>query len=338
MPELRRDPVTGRWVIIATERARRPGNFFDQQSNTFDEDQECPFCASQEQEIYAVRDESGAWQVMVVPSGTPLLHDSKKFKRRGHGMYDIINDYGVHEVVIETPTHTANMADLEIPQIQRVFDAYIARSQALAKNTKFQYVLMYKNYGWAAGSRRIGHARSQIIATAVIPANVQEKFSGAKKYFEYHDRCIYCDIVRQEIETQKRVVVETEHFVAVAPFAPRFAFELWIIPKNHHCYFSKGVVGYQEDLAKILKEVLLRVKIGLDDPAYNYVIQTAPLHKTKKDNRWLTLEEDFHWHIEVMPRITKTAGFEKGSGFHICSLPPEDIAEYLREVEIECLS
>ena len=264
MPELRKDPLVGRWVIIATERARRPGTLIAQQDNTFDSSQPCQFCENHEPEIYVVKNESHSgqepsWKVRVVGSGTPLLKMDQQFRRRGHGLYDVVNNYGVHEVVVETPRHIANMADLSVEQIRLVLEAYVARFNALEKDRNFQYVLAYKNYGWAAGSRRIGHSRSQIIATPVNPLRVKEKLTGAKHYFDYHDRCLYCDLVRQEREMQKRVVVETEHFLAVTPFAPRFSFEIWIIPKKHHCDFAKGVIGQQEDLAGALKEILLKL-------------------------------------------------------------------------------
>jgi UDPglucose--hexose-1-phosphate uridylyltransferase len=335
MPELRKDPVVGRWVIIATERARRPGNVIDAQRNSFDHDGECPFCNNQDPEILVLEDKaSPKWSVRVVPSGTPILKSNGGLNRRAHGLYGVVNDYGAHEVVIETPEHVANIADLDVNQIRRVLEAYVIRFNALQKDPNHQYVIAYKNYGWSAGSRKIGHSRSQIIAAPVNPLSIKEKLSGARKYFLYHERCLYCDLIQQELNDKRRVVSETKHFIAITPFAPRFSFEVWIIPKRHHCDFAQGVLGVEDDLAGLLKETLLRLKKGLEDPAYNYVIQTAPLRRETDKNRWRTLQEDYHWHIEVMPRITRVAGFEKGSGFYICSIPPEHTAEYLREVEI----
>ena len=342
MPELRKDPVVGRWVIIATERARRPGNFVSPEKNFFENKTEttaCPFCNNQDREIYSCKNEKSAcpdspWDVKVVPSGTPVVNLNEKFKRRGCGLYDVINGYGTHEVLIETPEHIANLADFSVEQVRLVMQTYAVRFRELEKNTNLNYVLAYKNYGWVAGSRRIGHARSQIIASPVNPLRVKEKLIGARRYFEYRERCLYCDLVRQELQDKKRLVVETAFFVAVTPFAPRFPFEVWIIPKKHNCDFSKGVVGQEEDLAIILKEVLLRFKVGLDDPAYNYVLHTAPFHRRKKAGRWQTIEEDYHWHIELMPRLTRVAGFERGTGFYICSIPPEETAEFLREVQV----
>jgi len=340
MPELRKDPVVGRWVIIATERARRPGNIVDSSENTFNgEAGACPFCHNTDPVIYSVKnpkDPSAAeWAVRVVPSGTPILQPRPYCSRSGHGLYDVMSDFGTHEVVIETPHHIANVADLEEHQVQLVLNTYVARIEDLRKNPNYKYALPYKNYGWVAGARRIGHARSQIVATPVNPLRVKEKLVGAKKYFDYHERCVYCDLLRQELKSRERVIIESDHFVALTPFAARFLFEIWIVPKRHHCDFAEGVIGYENDLAWILKTLLLRIKIGLEDPAYNYVIHSAPfLREADRKTKWKTIEEDYHWHIEIMPRLTRVAGFEKGTGFYICPVPPEDMAEFLRGVEL----
>lgn len=342
MPELRKDPVVGRWVIIATERARRPGNFINPSKTSFDSDaapEKCPFCDNQEPATLTLKDErsenpNSAWDVKVVESGTPIVHLKEKFKRRGRGLYDVVSGYGVHEVVIETPEHIANMADLSVNQIHLVIKAYTLRFQELEKLTNLHYAFVYKNYGWAAGSRPIGHARSQIIASPANPLRVKEKLVGAKRHFVYHDRCLYCDLIRQELKAKKRIVMETAFFVALTPFAPRYPFEIWIIPKRHDCDFSKGILGQEEDLALILKNVLTLFKIGLGDPAYNFTIQTSPFHSGDKRDKWKTIEQDYHWHIELMPRLTRVAGFEKGTGFYICAIPPEDTAEFLRGVKL----
>lgn len=348
MPELRKDPVLGRWVIIATERARRPGNFIDLQKNIFDSNEaeqgsapnkDCPFCHNQDPRIYVVKDKKSgkrqdSWKVLVVPSGTPVLKTNGKFSQKEHGLYAEINGYGTNEVVIETPDHIANTADLDVKQIRLVLETYAARFNALKKDTHLRYVLVYKNYGYSAGGRRIGHSRSQIIASSVTPLSVEEKLTGAKQYFHSHERCLYCDLIRQEREARKRVISESEHFIAITPFAPRFPFEILILPKQHHCDFAQGILGQEDDLARMLKETLLRIKVGIEDPAYNYIIQTAPFRRAEDDYEWQTVEEDYHWHIEIRPRITRVAGFEKGTGFYICAIPPEDTAEFLREVEI----
>lgn len=338
MPELRKDPIVGRWVIIATERGRRPGNFVDSADHATDA-KDCPFCDDKEsREVYALRDGEDAqssWKVRVLESGTPLFDGSGSVRRRGHGLYDVCDSFGAHEVVIETPEHVANMADLSVDQIKNVFETYALRINHHRKNSDFQYALAYKNYGKAAGSRLIGHARSQIMATPVNPIRVKDKISGAKKYYEYHERCLFCDLIRQEKKSPDRVVVETQHFLAITPFASRFPFEVWVLPKHHACDFAQGVAGYEGDLAKMMKELLLRIKVGLEDPAYNYVIHTAPFKMDHSDGvKYRTIEQDYHWHMEVMPRLTRVAGFEKGTGFYICPIPPESTAQFLREVKI----
>lgn len=322
MSQLRKDPIVGRWTIIATERARRPAAFVDPLSTKTDQNL-CSYC----QDISS----SGVYQfqgVKVVNSSSPILDNSKPFERRGHGLYDVAHSYGSHEIVVETPQHIANMADLPKEQIKAVLETYALRMEEHRKNPFIEYILAYKNYGVAAGSRNIGHSRSQIMAVPVLPMRVKDKISGAKKYFDYHERCLFCDMVTQELKDKERVVVDHEHFVAITPFASRFPFETWIVPKNHHCDFIEGIKGYGESLSEIMKEVLLRFKIGLNDPAYNYMVQTSPVKNS------LSFKDDYHWHIELMPRLTRVAGFERGTGFYICPIPPEMTAAFLREVEI----
>ncbi len=344
MPELRKDPTHGRWVIIATQRARRPGNFVSPEPEGLREPQERPFCEGNEHqtppEIFALRDrksrpDSPGWQVRVVPSIKPLLTIEGDFRRRGYGMYDVMRGVGAHEIIVETPQHTANMADLEAEQIRKVLDTYILRMNDLEKDKRFKYALAYKNYGLSAGGGAIRHSRSQIIASPVNPLRVKEELSHAREYYRFRDRCLYCDLIRQEIETRERIVVDAEHFVAVTAFASRFAFEIWILPKRHHCDFAAGAKDQTKDLALILKTVLRKIKVGLGDPAYNFVIHTAPFRREEKQGtHWRTIDDDYHWHIEVMPRLTRVAGFERGTGFYICAIPPEAAAEYLRETEV----
>ena len=341
MPELRKDPVVGRWVIIATERARRPGNFVSEEDKMGGEEPEsCSLCRNKEKPVYlAVKDGNKAqadhWDVKVVEGNRPFLKIQKEFKRSSNGLYDVIDGYGVHEMIIETPEHIENMADLDVDQISLVFKTYAERMIELQKDINLQYAMAYKNFGWTAGSLARGHARSHLVAAPVNPIRIKEKLVGAQTYFASHKKCIYCDLVNQEKESQERVILETEHFIAITPFAARFLFEVWVLPKQHHCDFTKGIKGRENDLAGVLKILLQKFKIGLNDPSYNYVVQTAPFHKNRKtEKRWVTIEEDYHWHIELMPRLTRVAGFEKGTGFYICSIPPETTAEYLKGINI----
>ena len=285
MSQLRKDPIVGRWTIIATERDRRPAAFVDPLSTTTDQ-KLCSYC--QDLASKGVYESHG---VKVVNSNSPILDDSKPFERHGHGLYDVCHSYGCHEIVLEVPEHIANMADLPQEQIKAVIQTYALRMQTHRKNPFIEYILAYKNYGLAAGSRNIGHARSQIMAVPVLPMRVKDKISGAQKYFDYHERCLFCDMVSQESKNKERVVVENEHFVVITPFASRFPFETWIIPKQHHCDFADGITGYEYALAAIMKDILLRFKIGLNDPAYNYMIQTSPVKNPA------SFKENYHWHI-----------------------------------------
>jgi UDPglucose--hexose-1-phosphate uridylyltransferase len=340
MPELRKDPIIGRWVIIAVERAKRPVEFVLPPEGP--PEGECPFCEGAEEktppEIFAIRTtdtkkNSAGWQVRVVPSIKPFLRIEGDLDRRGKGIYDLMNTVGAHEVVIETPKHIGNMADLTEEQISKVIISYIERIKDLEKDERFKYVMIFKNYGWAAGGGRLKHSRSQIIATPANPKRVKEELVGAKRYFDYHERCIFCDLIKQELESKERLILDLDGFVALSPFAARFPFEVWILPKEHCCDFAKLKPELYIHLAKIIKIVLSKLKKGLSDPPYNYVLHTAPFRRPKI-GYWTTIEEDYHWHIELMPRLTRIAGFEWGTGFYICAIQPEKAAEFLRGIEV----
>jgi UDPglucose--hexose-1-phosphate uridylyltransferase len=341
MPELRKDPIIGRWVIIATERSKRPDQF-SSQAQEGPAEKSCPFCEGKESntplEIYAIRPKdtlpnTTGWKVRVVPSITPFLRIEGELGRSGKGLYDLMNGIGAHEVVIETNQHIANMADLSEEQVSSVITSYIDRIQDLQKDIRFKYVLVFKNYGWSAGGGRVKHSRSQLIATPVNPKRVKEELHGARHYYEYHERCIFCDLIQQEMQSKERVIFDSDGFIAICPFAARFPFEMWILPKKHSCDFTTLEASMRLDLGRMLKCVLSKLKKGLNDPAYNYVLHTAPFRR-HKIGYWKSIDYDFHWHIEIMPRLTRVAGFEWGTGFYICPLPPEDAAKFLREVEV----
>ncbi len=331
MPELRKDPVVGRWVIIATERARRPGNFIDRTYQPIPTDpQVCPYCHIAEHPIYQHRD-----QITVIPFRGSFLAIENSLQRQTYGLYDILNTFGVHEVVVETPEHIDNMAELSVPQIQAVFETYAVRMEDLQNDENLLFITAYKNFGSAAGSRKIEHARSHLMSTPVNPLRFKDKLAGARKYYKDNKHCVYCDSIKQEIKEKSRLVFESEHFICFVPFAARYLFEIWIVPKNHHCDFYKDVKGKEADLAQAMKTILRKCKIGLEDPAYNYIIHTAPYRrKGHSAEWWSTLDQDFHWHIELTPRLTQLAGFEKGTGFYICAIAPEMMAEYLRGIEV----
>jgi UDPglucose--hexose-1-phosphate uridylyltransferase len=339
MPELRKDPVVGRWVIIATERAKRPSDFKVPGQKRRAES--CVFCEGREEEtppeIYALRPAASApdtpgWQVRVVPNKYPALSGVGEPDREGLGMCDLMNGVGTHEVIIETPEHGKDLAELSHDQIAWVLETYRHRVDVLRKDARLKYVLIFKNQGRSAGAS-LEHAHSQLIATPITPKRVKEKLDGAKRHFDYRRRCIFCDYIKQEVDLfGERLVLETEGFVVLSPFAARFPFEMWILPKRHSPDYATISDEEIVALAGVLKRVLMKLRVALGNPPFNYVLHHAPFRRPR-GGYWSTIEEDYHWHIELMPRLTRIAGFEWGSGFYINPTPPEVAAETLREVE-----
>lgn len=333
MPELRKDPITGRWVIISSDRAKRPSDYgrapVAPSGQGF-----CPFCYGNESktppEILAYRAEgapnSPGWTVRVVPNKFPALGIEGELARQGDGVYDKMNGIGAHEVIIETPDHSQTLATLSAKQIEDVLWAFRDRMLDLKKDPRFRYILVFKNHGESAGAS-LEHTHSQLIALPIVPRSISEQVEGAKQYYDYKERCIYCDIIRQELEQKVRVVAENEDFVTLSPYAPRFPFETWIAPRRHEAFFEHSSPRNFESLAKAVKSLLTRTDQVLDCPAYNLVLQSAPLRGSHV--------ESYHWHIEFMPRLTRIAGFEWGTGFYINPTSPEDATRYLREVTVE---
>ncbi|MBI3667304.1 MAG: galactose-1-phosphate uridylyltransferase [Acidobacteria bacterium] len=333
MPELRKDPIVGRWVIIATDRAKRPSDFLREPVTTTS-GRFCPFCEGNEDktppEILGWRqnglgkDQRG-WSLRVVPNKFPALGIEGELARQGEGLFDKMNGVGAHEVIIETPLHNMTLAQLPEKRVEDVLWAYRDRMLDLKKDKRFRYILTFKNHGEAAGAS-LEHTHSQLIALPVVPIYVREEVEGAKLYFNFKERCIFCDIIRQESVSNARVIQETEHFLVLAPYAPRFPFETWVLPKQHEASFENSQSHVFENLAKVLKQLLQKLDQVLEYPPYNYVLHTSPLTENTQDY--------YHWHLEVMPKLTKVAGFEWGSGFYINPTPPEESARFLREASL----
>ena len=333
MPELRKDVVIGRWVIISTERRKRPVDY-PHAGDVKKTSVPCSFCPGQEDktppEIIAYRANGSkpntpGWWVRVVPNKFPALKIEGELDRRGDGMYDLMNGVGAHEVVIETPDHSKELSDIEDEHVEEVIWAYKDRSLDLRNDGRFHYVLIFKNKGKEAGAS-LEHTHSQIIATPTVPKRVIEEFRGAEEHFRIKERCVFCDIIRQETKDNIRIVCENDTMISIAPFAPRFPFETWILPKEHNSDFASIEKHEIAGLAKILKETLRRMDKVLNNPPYNYIIHTS---ECKSPNM-----PHYHWHIEIIPRIVNHAGFEWGSGFYINPTPPEEAAKFMREVEI----
>jgi len=288
------------------------------------------------EEIFAIRPDDSApntpgWQVRVVPNKFPALSIEDDLKKKGVGMYDMMVGFGAHEVIIETPDHYKTTKDLSVDEISNNITIWQDRIHDLYRDVRFRFVLVFKNEGEHAGAT-LEHPHCQLIATPVTPKRVKEELQGAEQYYKQKERCVFCDIIEQEKDVEKRIVYENDHFIAYCPFASRFPFEICLLPKHHEVDFYASR-GHVKDMALALKIVLLKLARALDNPQYNFLIHTSPNRFTRR-GYWHTIMEDYHWHFEIIPRIVRTAGFEWGTGFYINPTPPEDAAKYLREIKI----
>lgn len=331
MADLRRDPVIGRWVIVDTDNPKRPEDF-EYEPLTWQEGAVCPFCYGNESmtppEIEAIRDHSThpntpGWKVRVVPNKFPALRIEGELDKRGVGMYDMSGGIGAHEVIIETPYHHKDTSDLLNEEVEDVIQTYCRRALDLVKDKRFKYIMLFKNYGPAAGAS-LGHPHTQLIALPMVPKNVMEEIKGAQNYFNYRERCIFCDMIRQETQDGERIISENKYFISFCPFVSRFPFEIWIVPKKHSWYYCHMPAEEKPALASILKETISRVKKIFTNLSYNYIVHSSPVDSEMGF-------EGYHWHIEFMPKLTRVAGFEWGTGFYTVSTPPELAAKYLRE-------
>ncbi len=329
MSQLRRDPITGRWIIVDISDPKGPSSFELKPQEK--KGGVCPFCTGNEKmtppESEAIRKaktkpDTPGWSVRVVPNKFPALTIEGSLEKRGVGLYDMISGVGAHEVIIEHPDHNKDLADLTKNEIRDVIFKYRSRSLELEKDDRFKYILIFKNHGAGAGAS-LEHTHTQLVALPIVPKRVLEELKGASNYFGYRERCVFCDMIAQELQDKIRVISQNEHFVAFCPFVPRFPFETWILPKAHNQHFRSIDDKKAVSMAAILKDTLTRLKKVLKDPAYNFIIHTAPV----RDG----INEEFHWHLEIMPKLTNVAGFEWGSGFYMNPTSPELAAEYLRK-------
>lgn len=342
MPELRRDPVVGYWTIISTERGRRPLEF---RPKAQAENPHCPFDEGKESEtpseVYAIRREGSSpghpgWQTRAILSKSPMLASQSAAQRYGEGLYDMMDAVGRHEIIVESPRHVASLDLLSREEIEKVIAVYVHRLNEFEKDPQFKYSLLFKNHGQLTGNPVdiIRHSRSQVIAMPIIPKRVKEELLATKNYFDRRERCVFCDIIRQETADGSRIVSQNESFFAFCPFASRAPFEIWILPKKHCADFGKLEPAHYGDFAALLKECLAKLRVLLEDPPYNFILHTAPYRHGKKSLYWKTLDEDYHWYLLISPRLTRPAGFEWGTGIYINPTPPEDAAQLLRETVV----
>ena len=333
MNELRREPVTGRWIITYLDRIPKVKDF-KIESNEKKGEATCPFCWGREDqtppEILVHRKygppNSPGWTLRVVSNKFPALRIEGDLNKEGVGVFDMMNGIGAHEVIVEAPEHKRDTADLSYAEAEQVIWAYVSRSIDLKRDKRFKYILIFKNYGKIAGAS-LEHGHSQLIALPIVPKRVQEELEGAAMYYNYKERCVFCDMIREERDEKERIIYEDENVIAFCPYVSRFPYEVWIMPKKH----SSDMTSIDRDtvpcVAKALRDSLLRIKKYLGDPAYNFIVHTSPINGHER--------EDYHWHIEIMPKLVKVAGFEWGSGFYINPVPPDMAAKNLLSVKLE---
>ncbi|MRR39000.1 galactose-1-phosphate uridylyltransferase [bacterium] len=288
----------------------------------------CPFCRGNEHlcppEILANRQNSdGGWNLRVIPNRIPFLTIEEDLRRQGEGMYDKVSGVGANEVIIESPVHGKRQSDMEKEELENIFWAYRDRIIDLKKDRRMRYIHIYKNCGEYAGAT-LDHPYSLLLALPIVPGDIIDELHGAQKHFDYKERCIYCDIITQEILQEHRVVSEVASFIAIEPFAPRMPFETWIIPKRHSCRFEEIEPKEVGDLAVIFKDVLSRLDRALGVPSYNYAFHTAPFDSI--------YDRYFHWHMEILPRTVVQSGLESGLDLYVHATLPEDAAAFLRNI------
>ncbi len=342
MSELRWDPLKTTWVIITTERGRRPRDFILEREKV--SMAACPFCPGNEDkapnELFAIRPAGSpantpGWQVRAIPNKYPVLRIEGGLDKRGEGLYDVINGIGAHEIIVETPHHERSLGDLSNREIVQVLKAYRARLLDLRKDSRFRYILVFRNHGVEAGAT-IPHAHSQVIALPITPKVVTTKLQVCRDYYDRKERCLMCDLIAQERRDGKGIIRDDGHFVVYAPFASSSPFEMRIAPLRHSHDFALLGDADLERLADTLKDTLGRLRSTLRDPPYHMVLHNAPpMHpRMGKPGYWGSLPYDYHWHIELVPRLTKMAGFEWGTGFFMNPTPPEEAARFLRNADV----
>jgi len=324
--ELRQDPTSGTWTLTGLEKK-------SDERITF-----CPFCPGKESEnpqpIYEKFNKSGDWSIRVFPSIPPVFRSEGDKTRRAVGMYDLMGNYGAHEIIVETPYHNTTLSALSTDELVDVLFAYRQRIIDLKMDSTIRYILIFKNQGPLTGST-IQHLHSHIVGTPVIPERIERELRLGKNHYDLKERCQYCDIIFQESKKRERIVCENDEFISFTPFASRFPYETWIFPKIHSHSFEKGIEqkGTARLLALHLKDTLRRIE--RITKSYSLVLHNSPNENTFRTigGGLGTLFEDFHWHIELLPGTVKTSRVKREEEFYTNSLFPEEAAKILRKME-----
>lgn len=331
MSIIRQDPTTKEWVVIAGERARRPHDFVKTAGPrrvTEPHVRSCPFCAGNESmtpgELLRIQGaEKDGWGVRVVPNKYAVLGSDGEPVRKEEGpLFREMIGVGAHEVIIETPVHNRIIPAMSDSEVERILAAYQGRYSALREDPRIRYLIIFKNYGEGAGTS-LEHPHSQLVATPVAPMHIRRKYEVAIAHYDDTGRCLYSDLVEEELRAKVRVVEETDGFVVYHPYASQLPFETWIAPKRHQPSFGQVSGSERAELARVLKSALVGLHNVLGDPDFNYIVHTAPIEDETKPF--------FLWHIQILPRVSTIAGFELGSGISITTVAPEDSASFIRD-------
>jgi UDPglucose--hexose-1-phosphate uridylyltransferase len=336
MSELRKDPVVSRWVIVASDRGVRPNPWATEGPSQADEvalPGGCPFCESNERmtphEVMSLRDEGEpdqpGWYVRVVPHKFPVLRAEGQPEPLGDGLRVRMDGIGAHEIVIEHPRHDTDLAFMRPEQIMRVFAACIARMRDLRRDPRFEHIAVFRNHRREAGAT-LDHPHSQIVAFPLVPHGVAEQLQGSHAYFAAHARCVFCDITADEVRQRQRVVMETDHFVIICPYASPVPYGTQILPRRHCADLDGMGVEEQADLARAMQRLLIAYRAALSNPPYNLVYHTAPVQAPADAPYGQHLQSHYHWHAEIAPRLTGVTGAEWGTGFPVNPVSPEEAA------------
>jgi UDPglucose--hexose-1-phosphate uridylyltransferase len=328
--EIRRDPITGRSVVIDRAPFKRRDDFDLEPVRLEDAPAACPFCEGREAdagaEVLAWREGGPAnapgWSVRVVPNRHPMLRIEGGMEIRSDGPFAVRDGLGAHEVIVETPLHDQPLHALDADHLWRVLWAWRTRLQDLKRDSRFASIVIFKNHGRAAGAR-LDHSHSQLAAYPILPPAVAEKVQTGVRHLEATGRCIFCDVTAEELSDRRRIICDHDAILAIAPFASRVPFETWLMPRAHEPRFEETDNVTLERLAIAIRSVLSGIDWALERPAYNLVLHSAPL----------TGEADraFHWHLEILPRVTRYSGLELGSAMHRNPVAPEEAARVLRD-------
>ncbi len=333
MPELRQNFFTKEWVIIATERAKRPEELAthrpSQDTPPFVES--CPFCPGNENrtppEVARYPAVSGQpWAVRVIPNKFAALSGDVQPTRSLQHLRRRIEGFGFHEVIVDSPDHSGCMALLPDAQVAKILGVFKERYHALSSDHRVTHVTIFKNHGADAGAS-LQHPHSQIIATPVIPSQVRHRLHEALRHYDDCGECMFCHMVEREVEDQTRIVLKSELFAAMEVFASPTPFATHIFPLRHTATFGEITAGEISDLARVLRTLLAKLYIGLENPDLNFTVRSGPSDYVGARH--------FHWYLSIIPRLTRVAGFELGSGMFINTVLPEAAAEFLRAVSVE---